>query len=126
MSKKKYTKEEKREFRRENRGISIFTSILVGMSITATAYFIYNLLKLKGVEDLLRYIFIGVLCIICVLILVHNFKLRSQPKKYKFIIFIILLLVFGFGEYYLSHIIYRGVKIVDNLNKNEMKYINFK
>ena len=81
MSKKKYTKEEKREFRRKNRGISIFTSILVGMFITATAYFIYNLLKLKGVEDLLRYIFIGVLCIVCVLILVHNFKSNNKSKE---------------------------------------------
>lgn len=122
MSKRKYTKEEKREFIKKNRGISLFTSIIVGMFVALTGYFIYNLLKLKGIEDLIRYIAVGGLALVCLLIIKHNFSLRAQPKKSKFIIFIILLALFGYGEYYLSHIISRGVSIVDNLNKDEIKY----
>ena len=122
MSKRKYTKEEKREFIKKNKGISLFTSIIVGMFVALTGYFIYNLLKLKGIEDLIRYIAVGGLALVCLLIIKHNFSLRTQPKKSKFIIFIILLALFGYGEYYLSHIISRGVSIVDNLNKDEIKY----
>ena len=61
MSKKKYTKEEKRMFKKKNKNLSLFSSVVVGMFIVSTVYFIYNLLKLTGVEDLLRYILIGVL-----------------------------------------------------------------
>jgi len=122
MSKKKYTKEEKREFSKRNRGISLFTSIIVGMFVALTGYFIYNILKLKGIEDLIRYVAIAGLTLLCLVVIVKNFKLKSQPKKYKFIVLILLLVAFGFGEYYLSHIISRGVSIVDNLNKDEVKY----
>ena len=48
--------EEKREFIKKNRGISLFTSIIVGMFVALTGYFIYNLLKLKGIEDLISII----------------------------------------------------------------------
>ena len=122
MSKRKYTREEKREFRKRNKGISLFTSVIVGMFVALTGYFIYNLLKLKGIEDLIRYIVVGVLAVVCILVIRHNFTIKSQPKKSKFIIFIILLALFGYGEYYLSHVISRGVSIVDNLNKDEIKY----
>lgn len=122
MSKKKYTREERREFRNRNKGIVLFTSVIVGMFLAITGYFIFNLLKLSGIEDFLRYIFIGILAIVCIFVVINNFKLRSQPKKLKFILFILLLIIFGFGEYYLSHIINRGVSIVDNLNKDEFKY----
>ena len=46
MSKRKYTKEEKREFIKRNKGISLFTSVVVGMFVALTGYFIYNILTI--------------------------------------------------------------------------------
>ena len=85
MSKRnKYTREEKREFKRRNKGISLFSSVIVGMFLVATVYFILNLLKLTGVETLIRYIVIGVLVVFMLFIIKKNFSLRLQPKKWKF------------------------------------------
>ena len=125
MAKKKYTKDEKRSFRKKNKKISFFTSIITGMFLVSTAYFILNLLKLKGIEDVIRYIFIGLLGLFSLYILRKNFKLKSQPKKYKFILFILLLLILGFGEFYVSSLISRGIKVVDNLNKDKIKYTSY-
>ena len=125
MAKKKYTKEEKKSFRKKNKKISLFTSLVTGMFLVSTAYFILNLLKLTGIETVIRYIFIGLLVLLCLYILRKNFKLRSQPKKYKFIIFILLLGILGFGEFYVSSFVSRGIKIVDNLNKDKVKYTSY-
>ncbi len=122
MSKKKYTKEEKRMFKKKNKNLSLFSSVVVGMFIVSTVYFIYNLLKLTGVEDLLRYILIGVLGIFTLYIIKKNFSLRIQPKKYKIILFSLILLLLGFGMVYTSRLISRGISTIDNLNKNEVTY----
>ena len=77
MSKRnKYTREEKREFKRRNKGISSFSSVIVGMFLVATVYFILNLLKLTGVETLIRYIVIGLLVVFMLFIIKKNFSLR--------------------------------------------------
>ena len=103
----KYTSEEKREFKRRNKGISLFSSVIVGMFLVATVYFILNLLKLTGVETLIRYIVIGVLVVFMLFIIKKNFSLRLQPKKWKFIILILFLIAFGAAEMYVSYFIAR-------------------
>lgn len=121
MSKKKYTKEEKREFKKKNRNISLFSSVIVGMFLVATSYFILNLLKLTGVETVIRYIVIGLLILLMLIVIKKNFSLRLQPKKFKIFFFILLLIILGGGELYLSYVIARGINIVDNLNKDKNK-----
>ena len=120
--KQKYTREEKKEFKRRNKGIGLFSSVVVGMFIVATVYFILNLLKLTGVETLIRYIVIGLLILFMLYVIKKNFSLRKQPKKFKFIIFIVFLIAMGAGELYLSYIIARGLNVVDNLSKDKINY----
>ena len=122
MAKKKYTKEEKRDFRKKNKNLSLFTNVITGMFIVSTAYFILNLLKLTGIETTIRYILIGVLAIFCLYIIRVSFKLKNQPKKWKFIVLILCLIALGAGEFYGSSLISRGVGIIDNLNKDKVKY----
>ena len=121
-NKNKYTREEKREFKRRNKNIGLFSSVIVGMFLVATVYFILNLLKLTGVETVIRYIVIGLLIIFMLYVIKKNFSLRIQPSKFKYIIFIFFLILLGAGEMYLSYIIARGINVVDNLNKNKIKY----
>ena len=97
-NKNKYTREEKREFKRRNKKIGLFSSVIVGMFLVATVYFILNLLKLTGVETVIRYIVIGLLIIFMLYVIKKNFSLRIQPSKFKYIIFIFFLILLGAGK----------------------------
>ena len=121
-NKNKYTREEKREFKKRNKKIGLVSSVIVGMFLVATVYFILNLLKLTGVETVIRYIVIGLLILFMLYTIKKNFSLRLQPKKYKFILFMLLLIIIGSLEMYLNYIIVRGLNVVDNLNKGKVKY----
>ena len=120
--KNKYTREELALIKKKNKNINLFTGVIVGMFICVTVYFIYNLLKLKNIEDVLRYVFIGILSLCLIFILIKYAKLKKQPKKSKYIVFILLLLIFGTGEFYLSSIIDRGINVVDHINKDQITY----
>ena len=106
---RKYTKEEKIENKKKNKIIGTISSVIVGMFLCVTAYFIWNLLKLSNIETALRYIGIAILVIASILIVRLNFSLRVQPKKYKFIILILVLIAFGVGEYFASSIISKAI-----------------
>lgn len=115
-------KEKKQEIKRKNRFLNLFTGIIVGMFICITVYLIYNILKLNGIEDLLRYGFIVVLSILCIIIFIRYIRLKKQPKKKKYFVFILILLIFGCAEFFISSLIDRGVSIIDNMNKDEVTY----
>ena len=117
----KYTKEEKRQFKKKNKFISLLSSIVVGMFLVSSIYFILNLLKLSGIETTIRYTLIGLLILLMLIVIGKNFKLKTQPKKYKFILFMIILILLGGVEFYVSRVISRGINVVDNLNKNKNK-----
>ena len=119
---RKYTKEEKIENKKKNKIIGTISSVIVGMFLCVTAYFIWNLLKLSNIETALRYIGIAILVITSILIVRLNFSLRVQPKKYKFIILILVLIAFGVGEYFASSIISKAISTLDNMNKNTTVY----
>ena len=122
---KKYTKEERKTFRKKNKVLGLITNIITGMFLVSTSYFVMNLLKLTGIETGIRYVVIAALIIFSLLVIKWNFTLKSQPKKYKFIILIILLIAMGVGEFYASSLISRGISVVDNLNKDEVKYTSY-
>ena len=122
---KKYTKEEKRTFRKKNKALGLITNIITGMFLVSTTYFVLNLLKLSGIETGLRYVVIAGLIIFCLLVIKWNFTLKNQPKKFKFIILILVLIAMGVGEFYASSLISKGIQVVDNMNKDEVKYTSY-
>lgn len=126
MKKKKkepiYTKEELKIIKEKNKGINLFTGIIVGMFICITAYLIINILKLTGIEDVIRYIIIFLLVVLSLVVLRKYLKLRKQPKISKYIIFIFILLIIGTGEFMISNIIDRGINTIDKINKNKITY----
>jgi LCP family protein required for cell wall assembly len=119
---KKYTREEIKMMREKNKKINLFTGVIVGMFICVTVYFILNLLKLSGIEDVIRYIVITLLVILSLYVLRKYLKLRKQPKKIKYIIFIILLLLLGTGEFVLGSIIDKGISTIDKISKDKITY----
>lgn len=105
-----------------NKFLNIFTGVIVGMYLCVSTYLIINILKLTGIEDLLRYIIIGILGILDVVFVIRYLLLKKQIKVVKYFTFILILLVLGTGEYFASSLIDKGVSTIDKMNKDEVKY----
>ena len=93
--------------------IKIFSIIALGASI----YAIYEIFLLSSIEDLIRYIVIGVIAFIDLIIL---FKLRSKKRPkgaYLLFLFVFALICVGIGlviSYFYGQI--------DNINKDKITY----
>ncbi len=117
-----YTREEIKMIKKKNKSINLFTGVIVGMFICISGYLIYNILKLNGIEDILRYVFIFMLAIICLLVFRKYLRLRKQPKRIKYVIFILLLILFGSIEFLFSSIIDKGIDTIDKMSKDKVTY----
>ena len=93
--------------------IKIFSIIALG----ATAFAIYEILLLSSIEDLIRYIVIGILILIDIVIII-KFKSKKKPKgTYLTFLFFLSLICVGVGlviSYFYGQI--------DNLNKDKITY----
>lgn len=107
---------------KRNKFLNLFTGLIVGMFVCVTGYLIYNLLKLNNVENLIRYIVVGVLFLISIITIIKYIKLKKQSKKSKYFILIIVLLIIGIGEFFISSLIDKGVSTIDKMNKNYVTY----
>ena len=93
--------------------IKIFSIIALGASIFA----IYEIFLLSSIENLIRYIVIGILILIDIVIII-KFKSKKRPKgTYLTFLFFFSLICIGVGlviSYFYGQI--------DNLNKNKITY----
>lgn len=93
--------------------IKLFSIIALGASIFA----IYEIFLLSSIENLVRYIVIGILILIDILIII-KFRNKKKPKVvYLMFLFIFSLVCAGIGiviSYFYGQI--------DNLNKNKITY----
>jgi LCP family protein required for cell wall assembly len=93
--------------------IKIFSIIALG----ATAFAIYEILLLSSIENLIRYIVIGILILIDIVIII-KFKSKKKPKgTYLTFLFFLSLICIGVGlviSYFYGQI--------DNLNKDKITY----
>ena len=93
--------------------IKLFSIIALGASI----YAIYEIYLLSSIEDLIRYIVMGVLILIDIVI-IFKFKSKKKPKvSYLLFLFIISLISIGIG---LTISYFYGK--IDNLNKDKITY----
>ena len=93
--------------------IKLFSIIALGASIFA----IYEIFLLSSIEDLIRYIVIGVLILIDIVI-IFKFKSKKRPKViYLFFLLILSIICIGIGLA-ISYLYGQ----VDNLNKDKITY----
>lgn len=102
--------------------LNLFSGFIVGMFICVTIYFIYNISKFNGVEDTLRYIFMTMLGLICLFVIFKYIGIKKKGKISKYILFILILLIIGTGEFYISNYINKSMNLLDNFNKDEVTY----
>lgn len=100
----------------------IFISILTLLCLVASAYCIYNILLLNTIETVIRYIVIGILVILDLIILVKNIIILKSKKRKKHVVLILVLILYliinfllGFGINYLYG-------KLSNMNKKKVTY----
>ena len=125
------TRKEKKELKREklkqkekkHKGFNIFVGFLLGMYLTISAYLIYNLYKLTGVEDLIRYIVMGILGLSDLFIIIKYFRMKRKTLLRKYIVFTLALLIFGALQLFIAFTISKGLNVIDKIStKNYRTY----
>lgn len=106
------TKKKKLNFR------MVFALLINIILIATTGIFIYQLLRLNGIETVLRIIFSITYPLIILLLLIGNFKYGKKSKKIKYVFLILLSVLFitinTFGFYSIN-------KVMNTLNKVSKK-----
>ena len=92
----------------------IFAFLINVMLFGTSGLFVYRLLQLKGIENVLRIVFSIVYSIIIFLIIISNFKSSKKRKKVKYVFLILLSIILigmnGFGYFNIN-------KVLNTLNK---------
>lgn len=88
----------------------------------AGLFLIYNIYKISGVEDKLRYIAMGVIFIINLLVIFLSRKLFKKNTVGKTIIAIMLSLIVIAGEAAASYYIFRTYSSLASMNKGKITY----
>lgn len=105
--------------RKKFKKIVLFFITLFAIS---SIYFIYNILLLSGIEDLIRYIGVGVSLLIDISLLLWIIKnLRKRKLKSTIISLTLLFLlaaIYIVGGYYIN----KAYSSINNMNKNEVIY----
>ena len=120
MIKKK--EEEQVKNKKVYKGSNLFAGVIVGMFVCITVYLIYNLSKLSGIEDLIRYIVMIALGLVSIFVVFRYFRFKKNAKVGKYIMFILVLAIIGTGEFFVSSTISKSVSFIDKLNKDEVTY----
>lgn len=129
------TKEEKRKNKKEKtlekikankksrkfKKFNIFFSTIFGMFLMISIYLILNLIKLTGIETVIRYIVIVLLIIIDISLLIKWFRTMNRPLIGKYLSFLIIIILFGSIEYFIGFTINKGLKVVENISVGKYK-----
>ena len=119
---KKKKEEEQVKNKKVYKGLNLFAGVIVGMFVCITVYLIYNLSKLSGIEDLIRYIVMIALGLVSIFVVFRYFRFKKNAKIGKYIMFILVLAIIGTGEFFVSSTISKSVSFIDKLNKDEVTY----
>ena len=104
----------------EKKLLNLFIYIFSIISIGASIFAIYEVLLLSSIENLLRYIFIGILILIDVVILI-KFKNKTNGKKRKKFYFSFLV-IYSLITLLIGLVIAYFYGQIDNLNKEKITY----
>lgn len=123
------TRKEKKELKKQrlkakekkHKGFNVFVGFILGMYLTISGYLIYNLYNLTGVEDLIRYIVMGVLALTDLIIIIRYFRLKRRTLLRKYIVFTFVLLIFGALQFFIAYTINKGLNVIDNISTKQYK-----
>lgn len=100
--------------------VSLF--LLNFITIAVGVFLIYNIYKISGIENKIRYIAMGVIVFMDILLIIVTRVLTKKPSKAKTAIAVILSLLIIIGEAFVGYFIYKTYSSLNNMNKNKITY----
>ncbi len=100
--------------------VSLF--LLNFIIIAVGVFLIYNIYKISGIENKIRYIAMGVIAFMDILLVIVTRVLTKKPSKTKTAIAVIISLLIIVGEAFVGYFIYRTYSSVNNMNKDKITY----
>ena len=123
------TRKEKKELKRQklkqkekkHKGFNVFVGFLLGMYLTISGYLIYNLYKLTGIEDLIRYIVMGVIAIFDLFLIIKYFRMKRKTLLRKYIGFMFILIILGGTQFFIAYTLNKGLNVIDKISTKDYK-----
>ncbi len=114
------SREQERELKKKKQKSTLVTDLFfIILTCIASAYFIYSLLQLNNIENLIRYIIIGLVSLLDLIMIINLFRGNRKKivrKWIKRVFLVILISIYIFIGYNIN----RTVGIISNMNKNEV------
>ena len=82
----------------------------------------YSILLISGVETELRYIGIGILLLINLIVIFVLRKMIKKKKIGRYILYFIILLILTVGQATLGYFVYKTYSSINNINKDKITY----
>ena len=95
------------------------TSILMFISFL---FLSYSILLISGVETELRYIGIGILLLINLIVIFVLRKIIKKKKTSRYIIYFIILLILTVGQATWGYFVFKTYSSINNINKDKITY----
>ena len=121
MTRKEIKREKLKAKEKKHKISNVFVGFLLGMYITISGYLIYNLYKLTGIENMIRYIVMGILILIDLIFIIRYFKMKRKTLLRKYIVFTFLLLILGGAQFFGAYTINKGLNFIDNISSKDYK-----
>ena len=100
----------------------VSTVLLNILTFVSGLFLIFCLYKISGVENEIRYITMGVILVVNIILIFLTRKLFKTKKKVRTIIAIILSVLFIIIHLLASYFIYRTYSSINNMNKDKITY----
>ena len=106
--------------KKNNNGIiNIVMTIVFVIALICSLFSIYEILLLSSIEDMIRYIVIGIIGVMDLLIIITFFKKKRKKKKKTFIS---LLIIYSLITFLIGGVIFYFYGKVNHLNKGVVTY----
>lgn len=95
-------------------------NILILLSIIASIYLIYNILLLKNIENIIRYIIIIIILFLDLYFFRKNIKIKKKKRLFAF-----LMIIFISVNIALASVINKVYSTIDKINKDKITYSSY-
>ncbi|MDO5569108.1 MAG: LCP family protein [bacterium] len=108
--------------KKKNKKFYIINNIVLLIYTITNFYLIYNILRLSGIENTIRYVVTIVLIIINLLNFAFGLSFIIKGKKKRSILLMIMMLLLGGGFFFISYNTDRIYKTIDTISKEYVTY----
>lgn len=92
------------------------------LTLASAAFLIYNIYRISGIENTLRYIAMGVIFLINIIIIIVSRKLYKKNKIGRIIIAIILSFLLIGSQSFVGYFVHKSYASLANMNKDKITY----